>query len=206
MEVITEELLRQKWRQKKLVEGGKFFCTIGAVITPAAKSFLQEHHVQLLEENRQAREKTVSPKLGVEYSQENQQVDELMWQIQLIIKKLRNLFYFPLLADDFFSGETWLFIEQQQMWLTEFAKKIASQKNSLTFIKSQECADFTGGNNRSWHYYQGELCIFLEELFHLLSDDRISQELKKLFEQWMQEVLRYFKLIELKGGKSCARL
>lgn len=206
MEVITEELLRQKWRQKELAEGGKIFCNTGTVITPAAKSFLQEHHVQLLEENRSSLEKKKLPKLGVDYPQENKVADERIWQIQLLLKKLRNLFYFPLLADGFFSGATWLFIEQQQMWLTEFSKKVAAQKNSLTFVKTQECAEFTENNSRSWHYYQGELCILLEELLHLLSDEKIAQELKNLFEQWMQEMLRYFKLIEIKGGKSCARL
>ncbi|MBO0461815.1 hypothetical protein JZO83_08630 [Enterococcus sp. DIV1298c] len=119
MGVITEDQLRHMFRKKKIQSGSTFVVSKDCLLTPAASSYLREHHIPLMRENLVSSpiEQSKQPL----FEQETL-LPSVQRKICLEIKKLKNLLFFHLLEENDMYAEGWLYLEYQQEWLANFSR------------------------------------------------------------------------------------
>lgn len=119
MGVITEDHLRKMFRKKEIQSGTSFIVSKDCLLTPAASSYLREHHIPLKRESNSSSSKVDSKPA---FSKQETVATPVQRRVCLEIKKLKNLLSFLLLEENDICAEGWLYLESQQDWLTKFSR------------------------------------------------------------------------------------
>lgn len=178
MKVITENIIRRQFRKKQLWEGAELLVDSASLITPSAHSYLREHHIRVVDsskENASTSAQLITDDNGsIQQLHSNYEEPQNKKQVELEIKHLINLFYFPLIQAHCFSNNWWLFFEKQQEWLETFNQLDKENLPALDMkIESKLHIDIE--NYRAWLFSFNEITIQIEKIQFLLSDQRLSQ-------------------------------
>lgn len=187
MGVITEDQLRHMFRKKEIQTGITFIVPKDCLLTPAASSYLREHHIPLM------REKLVSspmekPKQPM-FEQESL-MPSVRRKIGLEIKKLKNLLFFHLLEENDIYAEGWLYLEYQQKWLASFSR-LDGKKRSTHPKRLLGMMYRSSLQKRTLRYSINEIEYQVEKISQLLEE--FPTDLA-IFMLWAEELQRMIQL------------
>lgn len=182
MKIITEDTIRRLLRTKELCDGADFVLEQASLITPSAQSYLREHHITVHKAKEPA--KSGASRVTSEYLPVTERERFPSKEVELESQHLSNLLYFPDLADSAFSGEWWLYFEQQQRWLADFG----ANRAELVQVPSA-CPMIALADRRRWLFTCGEIQYQIEKILNLMTAAEMSAA-KQHFSRWSQELLK----------------
>lgn len=189
MKVITEDIIRRQFRKKQLWEGAELIVDSASLITPSAHSYLREHHIQVVDkikENSNMSAQLITDDNGsVQQLLSNYKEPQNKKQVELEIKHLINLFYFPLIQDSCFSNNWWLFFEKQQEWLKAF-NQLDTKNIPALDMKIESKLYINIENYRVWLFSFNEINIQIEKIQYLLTEKWLSQ----CFNDWSNNLIK----------------
>jgi hypothetical protein len=183
MTVITEDIIRKKLLSKELKEGMSFNLPHGSLLTPAAKSYLREHHINSVTTSSPKTTKLTGPLITK---------DILPRSIAYEIQHLKHLLYFPMMNEDTFPAEVWLYFEKQQAWLE---KMIQCQPLTVEKVTFQEQIVIQNTQRRQWIYSRSEIQLQLNKIVFLFEDQPNHQ--LQLFKEWTEIMLKTIAMVKL---------
>lgn len=183
MKVITEETIRQLLRKQQLHSGEALKVSEPSIITPSAQSYLREHQIQVLQLSQNSNDSD-NLQTSTSCAREVYCHDELSYLDNEILK-LRDLLYFPLLADDFFDEQLWQYWQRQQLALEEFKVKQYKVPLQMELSLPRQVFNFKLCSWRLWQCSVMSLRRQLEYVESLLKPyDTISQS----FSDWISQI------------------
>lgn len=186
MTVITEDQLRKKVLSKELQEGMDFIIPSGSLLTPAAKSYLREHHITSVTTSAQKRADSCSIRTS------SNKINPLSRKIVDEIQHLKHLLYFPLLRDDTFPAELWLYFEKQQAWLTHIIQgKCLVVEQAI----DQEQVVVESSQRRQWDYSSQEIKLQLNKIVFLFEEQ--PDQRFPYFQEWANALIKTMTVVKL---------
>ncbi|MGM0209237.1 hypothetical protein IGI96_003761 [Enterococcus sp. DIV0421] len=186
MTVITEDELRKKVLSKELYEGMDFVIPSGSLLTPAAKSYLREHHITSVTTGTQKRVDSCpirTPSIETKLLSRN---------IEYEIQHLKHLLYFPMLRDDTFPAELWLYFEKQQAWLENI---IQGKFLVIEQAIDQEQVVLESSQLRQWDYSSKEIQLQLNKILFLFEEQ--SDRRYQYFQEWADALIQTMTVVKL---------
>lgn len=186
MSVITEDELRKKVLSKELYEGMDLIIPSGSLLTPAAKSYLREHHITSVTTSTQKRADSCPIRTS------SIKTKSLSRKIEYEIQHLKHLLYFPMLRDDTFPAELWLYFEKQQAWLENI---IQGKFSVIEQAIDQEQVVIESSQRRQWDYSSKEIQLQLNKILFLFEEkpDRRYQ----YFQEWADALIQTMTVVKL---------
>lgn len=178
MKVITEDIIRRQIQKKQLWEDAELIIDSASLITPSAYSYLRERHIRVIDK-RQENSKTSTQLINddngpIQQPLSNNEELQNKKQVELEIRHLINLFYFPLVQDSCFSNNWWLFFEKQREWLKKF-KQLEKENLPAFDMKIESKLNINIENYRIWLFSISEINTQIEKIRYLLTDKRLCQ-------------------------------
>ena len=185
MTVITEDELRKKVLSKELYEGMDLIIPSGSLLTPAAKSYLREHITSVTTSTQKRADSCPIRTSSIK-------TKSLSRKIEYEIQHLKHLLYFPMLRDDTFPAELWLYFEKQQAWLENI---IQGKFSVIEQAIDQEQVVIESSQRRQWDYSSKEIQLQLNKILFLFEEkpDRRYQ----YFQEWADALIQTMTVVKL---------
>ena len=113
-------------------------------------------------------------------------------KIEYEIQHLKHLLYFPMLRDDTFPAELWLYFEKQQAWLENI---IQGKFSVIEQAIDQEQVVIESSQRRQWDYSSKEIQLQLNKILFLFEEkpDRRYQ----YFQEWADALIQTMTVVKL---------
>ena len=113
-------------------------------------------------------------------------------KIEYEIRHLKHLLYFPMLRDDTFPAELWLYFEKQQAWLENI---IQGKFSVIEQAIDQEQVVIESSQRRQWDYSSKEIQLQLNKILFLFEEkpDRRYQ----YFQEWADALIQTMTVVKL---------
>ena len=113
-------------------------------------------------------------------------------KIEYEIQHLKHLLYFPMLRDDTFPAELWLYFEKQQAWLENI---IQGKFSVIEQAIDQEQVVIESSQRRQWDYSSKEIQLQLNKILFLFEEkpDRRYQ----YFQEWADALIQTKTVVKL---------
>ena len=118
--------------------------------------------------------------------------NSLSRKIEYEIQHLKHLLYFPMLRDDTFPAELWLYFEKQQAWLENI---IQGKFSVIEQAIDQEQVVIESSQRRQWDYSSKEIQLQLNKILFLFEEkpDRRYQ----YFQEWADALIQTMTVVKL---------